>query len=414
MNQISKLFRGTIIENSPTIKYLSLIILTIIVIIVCFVIFKVSKKVVDIVISKYIKKSKSKFDDILYEKNFYKIVAHTIPVVIIYFVAPFYEEYAHIVKAIADTYLILVLVQLVVAVLDSIDELYKSYEISKTKPITGVLQVVKVVVYIVAGIIVVANIMGENPLGLLGGIGALSAVFSLVFKDPILGFVAGIQLTSTDMLRVGDWISVPKYNAEGDVTEIALTTISLVAFDRSTVTIPNYSLITDSFINYRGMFDSGGRRIKRSFYVDINSIKLCTQEMLDDYKKIDLIRDYIIEKEKDITAHNTKLDVSPGEKVNGRSLTNIGVFRVYLQKYAENHPKLHKDMTLMVRQLGPEETGVPIEIYAFTNTTNWVEFEDIQSDIFDHVLSVADEFYIRLYQRPSGYDIQYNITKNGL
>lgn len=392
--------------NNIAINYFSLITLTILLLFICLIANGIGKMVAKKVLPKYIKKSRTKFDDILLHNKFYERLSHILPIVIIYLVQPLYGNYDNIVERIAHTYLIIVVLLLVVSVLDSVDELYKEYEISKTKPITAILQVVKVIVYIIAIIIFVANLMGENPLALLGGLGALSAVFSLVFKDPILGFIGGIQLTSTDMLRVGDWIYVPKYNAEGTVTEIALTTISLEAFNKTTVTVPNYSLITDSFVNYRGMEDSGGRRIMRSFYIDMNSIKFCTEEMLDKFKKIDNIKDYIIDKEKEISEYNAQLGIKSRDRVNGRRLTNIGVFRIYLQKYLEGHSKIRNDMTLMIRQLEPIENGVPIEIYVFTNTTNWVEYENIQSDVFDHILSVAGEFNIRLYQRPSGYDIK--------
>lgn len=406
MSFFNKIFTNYGISNNTAVKYLSLIALTIVVLLICLVTNWIGKRIAKKVLPRYIKRSKARFDDILLNNKFYERLSHILPIITIYLVEPLYGEYSNIVEKIANSYLIIVVVLLVVSILDSVDELYKTYEISKTKPITAVLQVVKVIIYIITGIILVANLMGENPLALLGGLGALSAVFSLVFKDPILGFIGGIQLTSTDMLRVGDWIYVPKYNAEGTVIEIALTTISLEAFDKTTVTVPNYSLITDSFVNYRGMQDSGGRRIKRSFYIDMNSIKFCTEEMLERFKKIDYIKDYIIQKEKEISEYNEQLGVESGDRINGRRLTNIGVFRIYLQKYLEGHLQIRNDMTLMVRQLEPIENGVPIEIYVFTNTTNWVEYEGIQSDIFDHALSVAGEFDIRLYQRPSGYDIK--------
>ncbi|HHX54805.1 MAG TPA: mechanosensitive ion channel [Clostridiales bacterium] len=406
MNFFNKIFTYYGLNNNTAIKYLSIIALSIVVLLICLLAYGIGKMITNKIIPRYIKKSKNKFDDILLSNKFYSRLSHVLPIIIVYLVEPLYGEYSETVEKIAHAYLIIVVVLLLVSLLDSVDELYKAYEISKTKPITAILQVVKVIVYIVTGIILVANLMGENPLALLGGLGALSAVFSLVFKDPILGFVGGIQLTSTDILRVGDWIYVQKYNAEGTVIEIALTTISLEAFDKTTVTVPNYSLITDSFVNYRGMQDSGGRRIKRSFYIDMNSIMFCTEEMLEEFKKIDIIKDYIIQKEKEIFEYNIKLGVESGDRINGRRLTNIGVFRVYLQKYLEGHSKIRNDMTLMVRQLEPIENGVPIEIYVFTNTTNWIEYESIQSDVFDHVLSVAGEFNIRLYQRPSGYDIK--------
>lgn len=395
------------IENNTIVKYLSLFALSIIVLLVCLIAYYIAKKIVSIVIKKYVVQSKSRLDDILYEKKFYERMAHTVPIIVLYLVQPAFNEYSSLVDKIAGTYLIIIIILLVDSALNSVDDLYKQYEISKTRPITAVLQVVKVVVYILGVFLILANLMGESPIALLGGMGALSAVFSLVFKDPILGFVGGIQLTSTDMLRVGDWIYVPKYNAEGTVTEIALTTIRLQAADKTTITVPNYSLITDSFVNYRGMQDEGGRRIKRKFYIDINSIKLYTKEHIEELKKIDYLSKYISDKESMDDGLNSSLELE--DDVKGLTLSNIEVFRLMAQNYIENHPKLRKDMTLMVRQLEQEERGMPIEVQAFTDTTEWVKYEVIQGEVFDHVYVLAGELGLKLFQNPSGSDMQERI-----
>ena len=386
--------------------YLSTATLTLIMIVLCILAYYLTKTITLKLAPRYIKRTKHKLDDILIEKKFFHRVAQLIPAMVIYLFIPLYSGEGKFIRKIASTYLIFIITLLIISILDVINEIYKKYEISKTRPITGLLQVVKVIIYIVSAILLVANLINEQPLALLGGIGALSAVFSLVFKDPILGFVAGIQLTSTDMLRIGDWIGVPKYDAEGTVVEISLTTIKLEAFDKTTITIPNYTLIIDSFKNWRGMQDSGGRRIKRSIFVDVNSIKFCTKEMIHKYKKIYHLEDYMNQKELEIAEHNKNLGVSEELAINGRQLTNIGVFRIYIQNYLENHPKLHKDMIQMVRQLSPADKGIPLEIYAFTNTTNWVEYENIQSDIFDHILAIASEFDLRIFQNITGYDLK--------
>ncbi len=404
MDFIGELLVGESGEVSLFIKYLSLLLLAAIIILICLVAFYISRKIVRFVLPKYIKKSKGGFDDILLENKFYERLAHLVPIIILNIAKPLFNDYSEVIDKFVSTYLIIILVLLAISALDSVDTLYKQYEISKTRPITGILQIVKVVIYIVTAILLIANLMGESPLALLGGIGALSAVFSLVFKDPILGFVGGIQLTSTDMLRVGDWIHVPKYNAEGSVTEISLTTISIQAFDKTTITVPNYSLITDSFVNYRGMQDSGGRRIKRKIYVDMNSIRLCSKEELDQYKEIDGLNEYISNKESEVMAANP--DIIEEEKISKMNITNVQILRAYAQNYIKNNPKLRKDMTLMVRPQEAEGNGLPIEVYAFTDTTVWVDYEGVQAEVFDHIYYAMSEFDLKPYQRPSGHDLK--------
>lgn len=292
------------------------------------------------------------------------------------------------------------------AVLDSVDDIYRKYPISKVRPIKGFLQVVKIVLSIILGIVIVAYLMDKSPIILLSGIGALTAVFSFIFKDSILGLVAGIQLTSNDMLRIGDWIEMANYGADGTVIDITLTTVKVRNFDMTYVTVPAYSLMSNSFKNWRGMSEAGGRRIKRSIYIDVKSIKFCTEEMIEKYKKINFLKEYIKSKEKEIEQYNAKNKINSNNPVNRRNLTNIGTFRIYIENYIKNHPKIHSNMIQMVRQLAPGEHGLPLEIYAFTNDTNWVNFERAQSDIFDHILAVAKEFELRVFQNPSGFDLE--------
>jgi miniconductance mechanosensitive channel len=258
----------------------------------------------------------------------------------------------------------------------------------------------------IGAILVISNLMGQSPVILLSGIGALSAVVMLVFKDSILGLVAGIQLTSNDMLRVGDWIEMPKYDADGSITDISLNTVKIQNWDKTITTIPTYAMISDSFKNWRGMQNSGGRRIKRSIYIDTNSISFCTPEMIEQFEKIQYLENYILTKQKEINDYNVRYKIDRSSLVNGRALTNIGVFRAYIQAYLEKHPGIHKEMTLMVRQLAPQETGLPIEIYAFTNKTEWAVYEGIQADIFDHILAIAPSFGLRIFQNPTGHDFK--------
>lgn len=292
------------------------------------------------------------------------------------------------------------------ALLDSINDIYTSFPIAKTRPIKGLIQVVKIAVYIIMGIAVVANFMGKDPFILLGSIGALTALLSLIFKDPILGFVAGIQLTGNNMLMIGDWIEVPKYGADGIVTELTMTTVKVQNFDKTIVNIPAYALISDSFKNWRGMSEAGGRRIKRSVNIDINTVRFCTPEMIEKYKRIGLLREYIEKKEADIARYNTEHNVDTSLIINGRRLTNLGTFRAYIENYLNTNPNIHRSLTRMVRQLMPTEHGVALEIYAFTTTTKWIEYEAIQADIFDHIIAAAPEFDLRIYQQPSGNDLR--------
>jgi miniconductance mechanosensitive channel len=266
--------------------------------------------------------------------------------------------------------------------------------------------VAKIFIFFVGAILMISTLINQNPLILLGGLGALSAVLLLVFQNSILGLVAGIQLSANDMVRVGDWIEMPKHNADGDVIEITLTTVKVQNWDKTITMIPSAAFISESFKNWRGMQESGGRRIKRSIFIDVSSIQFCTEEMIERFKKIQYLKDYIEAKEKEIEAYNQEHNVDPSSKVNGRRLTNIGTFRMYIQKYLENHPRIHKDMTTMVRQLAPGEYGLPLEIYAFTNDVRWAVYESIQSDIFDHIFAAAPEFGLRVFQNPTGHDMR--------
>lgn len=301
--------------------------------------------------------------------------------------------------------MIIVTITVFNALLDAIDAIYRTYEVSKIRPIRGYIQVAKIILYIIAAIVVISNLMGQNPLILLSGLGALSAVLMLVFKDSILGLVAGVQLSSNDMVRVGDWIEMPKYNADGNVIDITLNTVKVMNFDKTITMIPSYALISDSFKNWRGMEASGGRRMKRSVCIDTSSICFCTKEMIEEFRKVHYLSDYIMTRLDEINSYNIEHHINMESKVNGRQLTNIGVFREYVQEYLRNHPKIHKDMTLIVRQLEAGDSGLPLEIYAFSNETTWGVYESVQSDIFDHIFAVIPLFGLRVFQNPTGQDI---------
>jgi miniconductance mechanosensitive channel len=366
----------------------------------------ITKKVVIKILTHYIHKNKFKWDNILLERKVFHKLSHIVPAIIIYYFASVFPDYLNLIKKGASTYIFIVGLMVFDSFLNAVNDIYRTYEVSKVKPIRGYIQVVKIFAYIIGGIVIIANLMGESPLILLSGIGALSAVFMLVFKDSLLGLVAGIQLTSNDMVRVGDWIEMPKYGADGDILDISLNTVKVQNWDKTITTIPSYALISDSFKNWRGMQDSGGRRIKRSIYIDTSSIAFCTREMIEEFRTIHYLTDYINEKEKEIEAYNIRNNINRTSKVNGRALTTIGVFRIYVANYIKNHPGINLNMTMMVRQLAPGEYGLPLEIYAFTNDIRWTVYESIQADIFDHIFAVAPEFGLRVFQNPTGSDFK--------
>lgn len=391
-------------------KYLSLItyILTFTaIILICIIIKIIVRFIIVKFMTKIYKSTKHNWDDILYKhKFFHKLSWVLVPIVISLFVGSL-PDYNFILQKTAGIFAVIAFVLISSSLINSIDEIYRSYEISKSRPIKSLLQIIKVVLYIIGIIILIAILIGQNPIVLLGGIGAMTAVVSLIFKDAILGFVAGIQLTANDMIRIGDWVEMPKYSADGTVIELSLTTVKVRNFDNTITSIPAYTMVSDSFINWRGMELTGGRRIKRALYINTADIKFCNDSMIEKFGKIDLLKNYLGQKIQDINSHNTQLSADLDEPVNGRRLTNLGTFRAYIFEYLNNHPGIHKGMLIMVRQLKSEGEGVPLEIYAFTNTTKWTEYEKIQADIFDHLYAVAPEFELSLFQKPSGSDFRY-------
>ncbi|QIO26550.1 mechanosensitive ion channel [Serratia marcescens] len=292
------------------------------------------------------------------------------------------------------------------SLLDTLLALLRQSPISNQLPLRGIFQGLKLVAAILIGIMIVSLLMGKSPLLLLSGLGAMTAVLMLVFKDPILGLVAGIQLSANDMLKIGDWLEMPKYGADGAVTDIGLTTVKVRNWDNTVTTIPTYALISDSFKNWRSMSESGGRRIKRSLNIDTGSVHFLSEEKQRRLQRNPLLHSYLNNKTQELSQHNQKIAVDLASPLNGRRLTNLGTLRAYLEAYLRAHPRIHQNMTLMVRQLAPTPEGLPLEIYAFTNTTVWAEYESIQADIFDHILAVIDEFGLRVHQTPTGNDLR--------
>jgi miniconductance mechanosensitive channel len=314
--------------------------------------------------------------------------------------------FLHVVEVVTDQWIILFALLSLFTFLDILQSISDRRETRGHFPLRGLLQTVKLVASILTTILAVSLLMDKSPLILLSGLGALSAVLLLVFKDPILGLVAGIQLSANNMLAVGDWLEMPKYGADGDVVDIALTTVKVRNWDKTITTIPTYALISDSFKNWRGMSEAGGRRIKRSIHVEMSSVCFLSKEQLGELKKAQLLSDYIASTITEIEKENIDKKADMTVIQNGRRMTNVGTFRKYLVSYLKNHPKIHQGMTLIVRQLEPTTFGLPIEIYAFTNTTSWNAYEDIQSDIFDHIIAVLPAFSLRVHESPTGNDIR--------
>lgn len=372
------------------------------------VVYILAKTIVRRLFSAWVKRTKNTWDDLIFEKKLVSRIAQIAPAIVIAIVAPmlFRDDptFTRLVDKAIVVYVILVVVLVIDSLLNLALDVYGRTKVSKRLHLKGLFQAAKLIVILVAGIMVIAQIIGESPLVLFSGLGAMTAILLLVFRDAILGFVAGIQLTANNMVTPGDWIEMPKYGADGDVLDVTLTTVKVQNWDKTITTIPAYALIQDSFKNWKGMSESGGRRIKRQIFIDVESIDYLTDEVTAKFKGYRFLKDYLEAKTAEIEGHNQMLDTSSNIRVDGRALTNIGTFRAYCVAYLRNHPKIHQEMTLLVRQRQPTDHGLPIEIYCFTNDIAWAHYEDIQGDVFDHLYAVLPEFGLRAFQRPSGAD----------
>lgn len=295
------------------------------------------------------------------------------------------------------------------SLLDVMDRLIGRTQVGRNMPVRGIIQSIKIVLFVIGALLITSILIGKSPIILLSGLGAMTAVVMLVFKDPILGLVAGVQLSANKMLSVGDWLEMPKYGADGAVIDISLTTVKVQNWDKTITTIPTYALISDSFKNWKGMTDSGGRRIKRSVLLDATSVHFLSNEEVTSLTKAQLLEPYMKHKVEEINHYNNANQIDASCRINGRRLTNLGSFRAYLERYLRAHKGIHQHMTLMVRQLAPSHHGIAMEIYCFTNTTAWVEYEHIQADIFDHLYAVLPEFNLRVAQAPTGSDFRHGL-----
>src|SRR6056297_294367 len=372
----------------------------------------VTRRVLLRMIGRAVAASPTRYDDALLGRGVISRLAHVVPALVIFLGIPqvpgIPDPLVTVVRNVANAYMIFTVALSLGNLLNAIGDIYEQAnpERARSKPIKGYLQLVKILAFIFAGVLVVAVLIDRSPLLLLSGLGAMTAVLLLVFKDTILSFVASVQLSSHDMLRVGDWLEMPALNADGDVIDIALHTVKVQNWDRTITSIPTWRLINESFKNWRGMSESGGRRIKRSLYLDQSSVRFLEDDERDRLRRFALIDAYLERKREELENHNRRLLAQGRDPVNTRRVTNLGTFRAYVRAYLEAHPRIHRQLTLMVRQLQPGPTGLPLEIYCFTATTQWVEYEEIQADIFDHLYAILPEFGLTVFQEPAGSDLR--------
>jgi miniconductance mechanosensitive channel len=398
------------------VEILVIVIGVIAIVVLAMILLFIAKKIILRTVIAVIRRSRTILDDVLIEQNVLGRVAHFAPAIAINWLGPVFfsdmEKVLFVLKMGVNIYFIIIFLWVIDSFLNVVLSLYHQAEKTRRIPLKGFLQAVKLVVNLIGLIIILSIAFGKSPIYFFSGLGAITAVLLLVFKDAILGFVAGIQISVNNMVQVGDWIEMPKYNAEGDVMDVTLTTVKVRNWDKTITTIPTYGLISDSFKNWRGMSESGGRRIKRSIHIDMNSVQFADEELLGKFKRFEVLKPYLKSKLEEVHAYNASKQADMSELINGRHLTNLGTFRAYCLAYLRNHDQIHQDMTLLVRQLQLNPEGLPIEIYVFTKDIRWTYYEDIQADIFDHLLAVIPQFNLRVFQKPSGKDLE-NLKREG-
>lgn len=356
-------------------------------------------------------KTRITWDDQLIKDQVFIKFSHLVPAAVIHLLSAHFfanrPEVVHLISSAVNAYLVAIGMLIANALLNSIRALWQGSALSHRYPANSAIQALKLTVNLIGIVFIIAALLDKSPIVFFSGIGAATAILLLIFKDAILGFVAGIQLSLNNMVTVGDWIEMPEFAADGDVIDVSLTTVKVQNWDKTITSIPAYALISHPFKNWRGMSDSGGRRIKRALYIDMNTIQFVDPAMLDRFQKIQLIQDYLKNKLLNIKEHNQQVaPIDSNGSINGRRLTNIGTFRAYCRAYLRQHPRVRQDMTLLVRQLAPSQEGLPIEFYLFSNDTEWSNYEDIQSDLFDHLISIVPEFDLAVFQKPGAQDLQ--------
>ncbi len=410
------IFQQLEISNSLS-NNLAVFICIIILIIVAFTAQVITRYILRKVVHQFVKKTKTLWDDFLVKRKVFSAVAHLSSAFIIYSAFSFnetdfsfenFEDAKLITKLLHGTariYFVLIFTIFGIRLANAANDIYQTTSYAANRPIKGYIQLVQIFTIFIGVIFIISILINKSPLVLIAGLGAVAAILLLIFKDTILGFVASIQISANKMLKPGDWISMPGHNADGTVIDITLNTVKVQNWDKTITTIPTYALVSESFSNWVGMEESGGRRIKRHINIDMKSVHFCNAEQLEKLSHFHLLSDYIELKQKEIQDFNKKLKVPEGDTFNGRRQTNLGIFRKYLEEYLHQHPMVHDSMTFLIRHLQPTDKGLPIEIYVFSKDQEWANFEAIQADIMDHVLAILPEFELRVFQTPSGNDL---------
>ena len=368
-----------------------------------------------VLVQKLVQRTKNTWDDLFITHQVFTKVSLLVPFLLVIALTPVFlpeaSLKAKVLITIARVAVIFQIARVLSALLDVIKTIYQAKAKARYMPLNAAIQLVKLAIYLVATILSVAVLIDRSPIFLLSGLGALTAVLLLIFQDTIKGLVASIQIAANKMVAPGDWVELPQYGADGDVLEIGLNTVKIQNFDRTVTTVPTYALISGSFKNWRDMFNSGGRRIKRAIFIDAASIRFYQPEEIKELTNIRLLADYLAHKQTELAENQQQLGCAGTDIRNQRQLTNIGTFRAYITAYLQNHPKVHQQMTCMVRQLAPLPTGIPLELYFFSNDQEWVNYEGIQADIFDHIYAIAPVFGLRIFQHPTGHDWQGSLNK---
>ncbi len=387
-----------------------MLILVAVMFVIAGILWAIGQQFINRVVHRLARRTKTDMDDYLMDKGFFNKLGHIIPVVVISGLAPVafsdYPAWVPYIERVTDGFNILIILRAINALINGVGSFLTSTPKYRDKPVASFTQLSKILVWLIGILILGAVVLGENPLVAFTALGAASAVLLFVFKDAILGFIASIQLTVNDMIRLGDWVSLPKYSADGNIIEINLTTVKVSNWDKTISTVPTYAFVADGVTNWRGMEEGGGRRIKRAVKLKISSVKLCTDEMLDRFSKIELVRDHIARRREEIDRFNKehKADTA-ASVVNGRRMTNLGILRAYIEAYVRRNPNINQEMTCMVRQMESTNEGVALEVYCFSKEKAWITYEGIQADIFDHILAIIPHFDLDVFESPASSDL---------
>lgn len=395
------------------VKYINLLLLLSVLVVLVFMVQYLTRRILHSVLKRVSTMTGIEFLRHLSERRFPHYLAMIIPFSLVKGSIPIiFDHFPRtmvMVDKLVDIFLIFYVIWLISSIVNAFSDTLRSRPSLADKPLDSYVQVVKIILYAIGFIVLFSILTGQKPGVILGGLGAASAILMLIFKDTILGFVASMQVSTNDMVRIGDWITMPKYGADGDVIQITLTTVKIRNFDKTITTIPPYSLVSDSFQNWRGMVETGGRRVKRSIYVKQSSIRFLSDEEVKELLKVQAVNQYISTRSQEIEAYNQSVGADKSLALNGRNLTNMGLFREYIKNWLSLHPDVHKEMLLLVRQLQPTSKGLPLELYFFTATTEWERYEDITSDVFDHVTAAARFFDLELFE-----DISNPVVSGGI